>query len=555
VTTAYTPDTDPVESTSVRRRPQALALTSVVLSAGLVVLSIVLVDARQVLARLEAADPRWLVAFFAVYVVQIVLLGLRWSTISRAVGVPLSWRRASAEYALSILVNQLLPTGIAGDGLRAVRHARRAVGHSFARIVEALALDRVSGQLALILIALVSAPWTIEHGLIRAKTFWLAGALLSAALMVLMYAAWTAPRGGGLAARAGGFFRRAAAALVEPRRAAVHLTISLLMIGTCLAQLGFAARAIGLDLDLELLFWLGPLILLAASVPSFFGGWGIREGASAILFGSIGMGSSAGVALSLVFGAFALVCALPGFIVLLFEDQFSKRLRARAGAEVSWGNAHAVAMLGGTAMALALHIPALVTFVGVLSVLFFVATARGNWTPSGRFGLANGVTTLRMLLTLVLLVGVDHQPGYVPAVLALCILGLDLVDGWLARRYGTESPFGACYDMEADAVFVLSLSCMLWARGVAGLWVVLAGLWRYLFVVIPLVVPSRGGEAPRSIYYRSAYAVMVLSFVLSLVVPPALGRTLAALGTLVLSVSFLRSFYYRYSPPDAARGA
>jgi len=42
-------------------------------------------------------------------------------------------------------------------------------------------------------------------------------------------------------------------------------------------------------------------ILLAASVPSFFGGWGIREGASAILFGSVGLGSSSGVAVSLVF--------------------------------------------------------------------------------------------------------------------------------------------------------------------------------------------------------------------------------------------------------------
>jgi phosphatidylglycerophosphate synthase/uncharacterized membrane protein YbhN (UPF0104 family) len=553
VTTAYSPDGEPVDSTLVKRRSQAVAWTGVAMSAALIAMSVVLVDAKQVLERLQATDPRWLVAFFALYVVQIVLLGFRWSVIAQGVGLPLSWQRASAEYSLSILVNQLLPTGIAGDGWRAIRHARRAVGHPFTRVLGALALDRVSGQLALILVAVCSAPWTIEHGVVRASTFWLVGALLSAALAALAYVARRSRGLQGSGNGAGDLLRRAATALVEPRRAAVHLSISLLLIATCLIQLGVAARAIGVVLDARLLFWIGPLILLAASVPSFFGGWGIREGASAILFGSVGLGSSSGVAVSLVFGAFALVCTLPGFIVLLFEGQFSKWRRGRPGAEVSWGNAHAVAMLGGTAMALALHIPALVTFVGVLSLLFFVATARGKWTPNGRFGLANGVTTLRILLTLLLLVAVDQQPGHVPASIALTILGLDVLDGWLARRHGAQSAFGACYDMEADAVFVLSLSCMLWARDIAGMWVVLAGLWRYLFVTIPLIIPSRGGEAPRSIYYRATYAVMVISFVISLVAPPAIGRVLASLGTLVISASFMRSFYYRYSPPDAAR--
>jgi phosphatidylglycerophosphate synthase len=296
--------------------------------------------------------------------------------------------------------------------------------------------------------------------------------------------------------------------------------------------------------------------LLATSVPSFFGGWGIREGASALLFHTVGLGGSSGVALSLLFGAFALVCAMPGFMVLLFEGQFSRRRREHRGIDVTWSNAHAVAMLGGAALAVALHTSALLWFVGALSLLFFIARSRGTWTQSGQFGLANTVTSLRLLLTLVLLAGVDREPGHIAATIALLILGLDLVDGWLARRYAADSPFGACYDMEVDAIFVLSLSCTLWMRGVAGPWVLMAGLWRYLFVVIPLFIPSRGGEAPRSIYYRSAYTVMVLSFVLSLALPAPFARALAAFGTIILSVSFLRSFYYRYRPPDdAARGA
>jgi glycosyltransferase 2 family protein len=549
VTSAYSPESAPVDSALVPpRRPRALAWTSVLLSAGLVLASVVLVDARQVLERLEKTDPRWLLAFFVLHVLQIVLLGLRWSTIARSLSVPLSWRRASAEYSLSILVNQLLPTGVAGDGLRALRHSRRASGVPFGRVLEALALDRLSGQLGLLLVLLASMPWSLQHGLLDARAAWLIGGGLLGLALVLGYASRSRGRGGKLHA----LLVRTRGALLAPRRAAIHLPISLLLIATLLAQFYFAARAIGVELDVRLLFWLGPLVLLAASVPSFFGGWGIREGASAILFASVGFGSSTGVAVSLLFGAFALVCALPGFIVLLFEGQFSRRRWERAGGEVSWGNAHAVAMLSGTAMALALRIPALLTFVGVLSLLFLIVQSRGSWTPSGQFGLANAVTTLRLLLTLALLIGVDQQPAHVPAFTALTILSLDLVDGWLARRFAGEGRFGAVYDMEVDAVFVLSLSCTLWARGVGGLWVLMAGLWRYLFVVVPLIVPSRGGEAPRSIYYRFAYAVMVVSFVLALVVPADLGRLLSTFGTVVVSASFLRSFYYRYSPPQVA---
>jgi hypothetical protein len=44
---------------------------------------------------------------------------------------------------------------------------------------------------------------------------------------------------------------------------------------------------------------------------------------------------------------------------------------------------------------------------------------------------------------------------------------------------------------------------------------------------------------------------MVCCFLLALVLPAELGRALALLGTTVLSVSFLRSFWYRYVPVDA----
>lgn len=310
------------------RRRGVVAFGSVLLSAVLVGLCVFCVDARQVGARLAAVDARWLLGFFLVYALQVVLLGLRWSAIARQLGVPLGWRRASAEYALSVLINNVMPTGFAGDGWRALRHSRRCPQHGFAQILEVLALDRVSGQLALLLVVVACAPLTVRADLVDRST--MVTALLALVMAVGLVVLWSrqAPSERRLPSALQGLLRRAVDALLEPSRAAVHLPLSLLLTLSLLLQLWLAARAAGIALDLSLLFWLGPLIVLAASAPSFFGSWGVREGASALLFASAGLPSSAGVAVSLLFGSFSLVCALPGAAVLLIDAR-SAAQRAR----------------------------------------------------------------------------------------------------------------------------------------------------------------------------------------------------------------------------------
>lgn len=312
------------------RRRVIMAFGSVVLSAAVLALSVFVVDARQVGARLSEAEPRWLLGFFLVYLLQISLLGLRWSLIARALGVPLGWGRASAEYALSVLINLLLPSGFAGDGWRALRHSTRAPGHRFPKILEALALDRLSGQVTLLMVVLVSAPFAMQAGL--ASPLQLGVAVTTVLAIVGAAARWarTTSRARGLSAALRSFLQRAVSILFEPRRAAPHLCISLLLVGTHLIQLWLAARAAGIVLDARLLLWLGPLISLAASAPSFFGSWGIREGACALLFASAGLPSSAGVAVSVLVGTFSLVSALPGFAVMLIDGQATWRELCRA---------------------------------------------------------------------------------------------------------------------------------------------------------------------------------------------------------------------------------
>jgi len=325
------------------RRRWVMALGSLAMSAGLLTLCLLVVDARQVGRRLAGVEPRWLAAFFAVYVLQVLLLGRRWSLISRQLGVPLGWRRACVEYALSIAINVSLPTGVAGDGWRALRHAHRSPNHRLPKILETLALDRLSGQLALLLTVLASAPFAVHAGLISP----LQGALALGALLAALWAGsrWArrSTQGKSLGASLRRFVRRAASVLLHPRRGAGHLTLSLLLVATHLLQLWIASRAAGITLDVFLLCWLGPLISLSASVPSFFGSWGIREGASALLFASAGLPSSAGVAVSLLVGTFSLLSALPGALVLFVDGRGTRQELGRAGQ----GLAELTGSLGG----------------------------------------------------------------------------------------------------------------------------------------------------------------------------------------------------------------
>lgn len=224
--------------------------------------------------------------------------------------------------------------------------------------------------------------------------------------------------------------------------------------------------------------------------------------------------------------------------------------RGRSFSMQTWGNLHTVAIVVTTGLCVGFRDPALLAWVAASSFLILIVQTRGHWTPHGQIGVANLVTTLRLSMTLALLVGHGRLLDGAVALTALSILILDGVDGYLARRLGVASEFGARYDVESDSLFVIALSVILLARAAAGPWVLIAGLWRYFYILARLVVPSPV-EAPRTLFGRVSYVLMLVFFILALLLPPAWSTALAALGTLGVSISFIRSFWLCYFPERA----
>jgi phosphatidylglycerophosphate synthase len=129
-------------------------------------------------------------------------------------------------------------------------------------------------------------------------------------------------------------------------------------------------------------------------------------------------------------------------------------------------------------------------FAAIAAVVVF---RRRAFHPFDRFGLANQVTLTRALLVALAagLIGEARVPALAAAAagLGLAATALDGVDGWLARRTGMTSAFGARFDMEVDALLIQVLALLVWQHGKAGVWVIAAGLLRYLFVAAGWVWP------------------------------------------------------------------
>lgn len=207
-----------------------------------------------------------------------------------------------------------------------------------------------------------------------------------------------------------------------------------------------------------------------------------------------------------------------------------------------WSLANAIGVLGAAAVATGLASPWPLLAGGGSLLGALVVVARDDWTPAGRFGAANGVTALRVGLLGLLPPAATAGPGVLLG-LGLLILATDGLDGWLARRGNLDSEFGAFFDKETDALFLLALCALAAFRGRLPDAILGAGLLRYGFVLVLFVVPPADTTEERATWARYVYGGMVTALLASFFPYPALYRPLVALAAGALVLSFARSLW------------
>ncbi len=197
-------------------------------------------------------------------------------------------------------------------------------------------------------------------------------------------------------------------------------------------------------------------------------------------------------------------------------------------------------MLASVALAVWSREVAFCIAAGVVGLGLQVVSARAWRTEGGKLAVANVLTLLRLGLVATLPVLLAWLPRPFFVALVLGILVIDGIDGYVARARGETSAFGAVLDMETDALTVMVLGLLLHHEGAAGAWVLVSGLWRYVFASAVAVVPALG-DCPSSPIYRWVFCLLMIALAGAFVPWAAPARIFAAVGTIMVSLSFMHS--------------
>lgn len=201
-------------------------------------------------------------------------------------------------------------------------------------------------------------------------------------------------------------------------------------------------------------------------------------------------------------------------------------------------------------------------FLIVAGLLFVVqgGCILARWPATQPFGWANRTTLLRSVLVIPLVAWAPFLSSSGPAglwfyaIACLLALILDGADGKVARATNSHSDFGARFDMELDALFILGLCIAVFALDKAGAWVLVLGLMRYLFMASSQYLGWLNQPLPESFRRKTVCVWQVVTLMVAIIppIPPGFASfTLAiALGLLAWSFYldvrwlFLRRLHY-----------
>ena len=193
---------------------------------------------------------------------------------------------------------------------------------------------------------------------------------------------------------------------------------------------------------------------------------------------------------------------------------------------------------------------------GTLAAIIWIRIPKG--APGPGVGPANRITLGRAALALPVL-ALALRPETLETValwwligLSTVVLVLDIFDGRVARRTGTQTPFGARFDMEVDAAVILTLSVIVWQSDKVGAWVLLIGGMRYLFVAASWIWSPLRAELPPSTRRQTVCVVQGIALLVALgpIIPP--GMAVAVVGASLAALVYSFAVDVRWAAVAAA---
>jgi uncharacterized membrane protein YbhN (UPF0104 family) len=220
---------------------------------------------------------------------------------------------------VGLFFNQVLPSGIGGDAVRAWRCHRLGIGLALA--IRSILLERVSGLLVFAFLYAISMPVLLRliQGSLERRALVLV--LVGAVAGMLSLLAIDRLPGPVVRLRILAPFatlsREARNLFFSPRLSATLFSLS--AVGVALTILSFQLVGDSLGHGLPYAVWIVivPPVALIQVLPVSFAGWGVRETALVAILAAYGISAEGALAISLSFGLLQILIGLSGGLIWL----------------------------------------------------------------------------------------------------------------------------------------------------------------------------------------------------------------------------------------------
>ena len=234
---------------------------------------------------------------------------------------------------VGLFFNQVLPSGVGGDAVRAWRCHRLGIG--VAAAIRSLVLDRVCGSFVLVVLFTATLPVLLRvlpdprqrYGIVL-----LLGAALggSFALFLIDYLPRPLLRFR-LVAELAALSRAGRRLFTRPAWSAAVVSLSVATVGLSILGFMLVAESIGVDLAFGSWVVIVPPVSLIQLVPVSLAGWGVRELGFVVVLAGFGIPAEAALAASLLIGLCLIVVGLPGGLLWLTGWDIAPAILAKSG--------------------------------------------------------------------------------------------------------------------------------------------------------------------------------------------------------------------------------
>ena len=301
-------------------------MLKLLVSVGLLGYLITRIDAERFVQTLASANFSYIAVALVVYLLTQVVSALRWTVLTRPLGITTPYRELAVYYFIGMFFNLFAPSTVGGDVTRVYYLARgqnndhqKRASESTVHAAVSVLMDRAIGMVVLVWLGTVGLLLFPEYGVppaIRALTLSLAAAFLIGALLMPLLRRVLPEDAHPLLIK----LRVILTSYSKGWRVILQAITLSFMVHLVQAWIHvIMGLALHLSLPLSFCIIVYPLVGTFAALPISVNGFGLREGGYIFLFALIGINSEKGIAFGLLLFLIVALDSLIGGILFLLK--------------------------------------------------------------------------------------------------------------------------------------------------------------------------------------------------------------------------------------------